>query len=266
MSHVAAPEHPRLVHPVILVPACNTAIDGLATLTAGRKYVDAARLAGGVPLVVPNARADEIEALLALADGILLTGSPSNVHPSYFHQTVHDPALPLDPERDQWTLPLIRRALEWGIPVFAICRGMQEVNVALGGTLYQAVHELPGRLDHRDRDDVPESTQYGPAHELATTPGGLLARITGRTGFAVNSLHGQAVDRLAPGLRTEALAPDGTIEAFTVTHAPGFNLCVQWHPEWHAADNPVSMRLFEAFGQACAAHAARRAEVFPPEQ
>jgi putative glutamine amidotransferase len=240
--------------PIVLVPACNRMLGEHPFHVAGRKYVQAVRLAGALPLVVPRAEPAEVETLLALADGVLLTGSPSNVHPRHFGEDVHDPSLPLDPERDDWTLPLVPRILARGIPLLAICRGAQEVNVALGGRLHQAVQEVGPFADHRSDDDQPAEQQYGPAHPLHPVAGGLLAGIVGEQEFAVNSIHGQGVATLAPGLRAEAHAPDGLVEAFTQPDAPGFNLCVQWHPEWKASENPVSMRLLEAFGHAVRAY------------
>ncbi len=240
--------------PVVLVPACNRRVGKHPFHIAGKKYIDAVRLAGCQPLIVPTAAPDEFDALLALADGVLLTGSPSNVHPSHFDESVLDPALPLDPLRDEWTLPLIPKALAQGVPFFAICRGTQETNVALGGSLHQQVHGIEGHLDHREPDDEPVEVQYAPAHSIDVLPGGVLARLLNQSRIQVNSLHGQAVNRLAPGLCVEALAPDGVIEAFSKPDAPGFNLAVQWHPEWQAASNPVSMTLLAAFGAACAAH------------
>lgn len=243
--------------PVVLVPSCNRMLGQHPFHIAGQKYVDAVRLAGCLPLIVPTARADEFDALLDLADGVLLTGSPSNVHPRHFGEAVLDPALPLDPERDDWTLPLIPQILARGMPLFAICRGFQETNVALGGTLHQAVQDVPGRHDHRAPTDAPADVQYGPAHEVVVQAGGVLASVldglTEAPRIRVNSVHGQGVNRLAPGLRVEALAPDGLVEGFSVASARGFNLAVQWHPEWQAASNPVSIRLFKAFGAACEA-------------
>jgi putative glutamine amidotransferase len=238
--------------PVVLVPACNRVLGLHPFHVVGKKYIDAVRLAGGLPLIVPQAARHEVDDLLDQADGVLLTGSPSNVHPSHYGEEVHDPSLPLDPARDEWTLPLIPRAIERGIPLFAICRGFQEANVALGGSLYQAVQELPGKRDHRaNYDSAPLEEQYSPVHPVQVQPGGLLERIVGAVAFDVNSLHGQGVKDLAPGLRVEAVAPDGLVEAFAVAGSPGFNLCVQWHPEWMAQDNPVSMKLLRAFGAAC---------------
>lgn len=244
--------------PRVLVPACNRLLGHHPFHIAGKKYVDAVRLAGCLPVVVPNATPDELDAWIELADGVLLTGSPSNVHPSHFDEGVHDPDLPLDAERDAWTLPLIRRIVPLGIPLLAICRGLQETNVALGGSLHQAVHAVPGRRDHRADDTQPVDVQYGLSHEVQVQPGGRLAAIVERERFEVNSLHGQAVNRLAPGLRVEATAPDGTVEAYSIDDAPGFALAVQWHPEWQAPRNPVSMQLFKAFGLACKSYRDRR--------
>ncbi len=246
------PSNPQL--PLVLVSSCNKVLAGHPSHTVGRKYVDAVRLAGALPLIAPPFDEAQLPGLLDQVHGLLLTGSPSNVHPSHFGETVHDETLPLDPERDAWTLPLARLALERGLPLLAICRGAQEVNVALGGSLHQAVHEVPGCDDHRGasaRDDSPSVEEvYGPAHDVAVEPGGLLAGILPERRFAVNSIHGQGVNRLAAGLRVEARAPDGFVEAFTQPAAPGFNLCLQWHPEWQAAHNPQSMRILRAFGDA----------------
>ena len=236
--------------PVVLVPACNRLLGHHIYHVTGKKYIDAVRLAGCQPLIVPSATGEELDALLDLAHGVLLTGSPSNVHPRHFDEDVRDPSLPLDPERDAWTLPLIPKAIERGLPLFAICRGFQEMNVALGGSLHQAVHRVSGLRDHRDDETQPLEVQYGPAHAVHIEPGGLLERVLGASPVEVNSLHGQGVNRLAPGLRIEARAPDGLVEAFSVERAPGFTLGVQWHPEWRAEHNPVSRPLFEAFGRA----------------
>lgn len=243
-------------HPTVLVSACTQQIGQHPYYAAQRKYVDAVVTgAGCTPLILPTLGDDAgIEGLLDIADGIMLTGSPSNVHASLYGQDVRDPSLPQDRARDATTLPLIRAALRRGTPLFAICRGFQEVNVALGGTLHQAVQEVPGMMDHREPKGETLERQYAPAHKVALAAGGLLARLLdGAAEIDVNSLHGQGVDRLAPGLAVEARAPDGLVEAFSVTGVP-FALAVQWHPEWRLADNPVSMRLYRAFGDACRAH------------
>ncbi len=256
--------------PLVVLPSCQREHDGHPIHTLGRKYVQAVRLAGALPLIAPPCSAEELESLLGMVDGVLLTGSPSNVHPAHFGEGVLNPELPLDPLRDGFTLPLIRAVLQRGIPLLAICRGTQEVNVALGGSLYQAVHDEPGFIDHRGPEganpDVSVEEAYVPFHSVTVQPGGVLAAATGRSSFEVNSLHGQGVRRLAPGLRVEALAPDGFIEAFSLPSpefAPGFNLCLQWHPEWQADSNPVSISIFKAFGQALRARQAQRLHALP---
>lgn len=239
--------------PVVLVTSCNRFIGEHVFHIAGRKYVEAVRLAGALPLIAPPFAEADIDTLLDAVDGVLLTGSPSNVHPIHFGEAVHNPELPLDPERDAWTLPLVRNALARGMPLLAICRGTQEVNVALGGSLHQAIQEQAGLNDHRGAKGdhaAPAEQQYAPAHPVDVVLGGLLHRITGQTSFEVNSVHGQGVKQLAPSLHIEAVAPDGVIEAFSQPAALGFNLCLQWHPEWQAAGNPVSMQILGAFGQA----------------
>lgn len=246
-----------LPRPVVLVPADNRMMGEHPFHLVGRKYIDGVRLAGALPLIVPTAQESELDELLNLADGVLLTGSPSNVHPSNFDEAVHDPALPLDLERDTWTLPLVPKVLARGMPLLAICRGTQEANVALGGSLHQAVQEVQPYHDHRGAAGASAAVVYGPAHPVTVMPGGVLDSLLERKTFVVNSVHGQAVNRLAPGLRVEARSPDGLIEAFSVAEAKGFNLCLQWHPEWQAAANPESTLLFQAFGRACKSYRAR---------
>lgn len=249
--------------PIVLVPACHRKVGDHPSHTVGKKYTNAVRLAGCLPLLFTTIEGqEELNSLLDLADGVLLTGSPSNVHPSHFGEEVHNTQLPLDPERDAATLALIPQAVERGMPLMAICRGFQEVNVALGGSLLQAVHETDGRIDHRGADVGPLEVVYGPAHTVSLEPDGLLAGLLPRPVVEVNSVHGQGVNRLAHGLRVEARAPDGLIEAFSLDPAarasPGFLLGVQWHPEWEAHRNPVSIQLFQAFGRACSQYRDRR--------
>ena len=183
-------------------------------------------------------------------DGILFTGSPSNVEPHHYEGTPSEPGTLHDPERDATTLPLIRKAVHAGIPVLGVCRGFQEMNVAFGGTLHQKVHQVPGYDDHRDDTSLPLDVQYGPAHDVILEPGGLLRAMAGSDRVQVNSLHSQGIDQLAPGLVVEARATDGLIEAFHVRNAPRFAVAVQWHPEWKAMTNPFSRALFAAFGAA----------------
>jgi putative glutamine amidotransferase len=208
--------------PVVLVPACNRPLGEHPFHVVGKKYVDAVRLAGALPLIVPTAQPEDLDALLDLADGVLLTGSASNVHPSHFDEDVHDTTLPLDPARDAWTLPLIPRVLARAMPLFAICRGTQEANVALGGSLHQAVQEVDPYDDHRAPSGEPAAVQYGPAHDVEVVPGGLLSQIVEPRRFAVNSVHGQAVNRLAPGLRAVAPGVAGRRQPGLDADAAGF--------------------------------------------
>ena len=207
--------------------------------------------ARALPLLIPALDAPlAVAELVDAFDGFVFTGAVSNVDPAlYGGAAPRNPTL-RDPARDAVSLPLIRAAIAAGKPVLAICRGFQELNVALGGTLHQHVHELPGRLDHREETDAPTDDQFGPAHAVAIVPGSLLAAITGLEMAMVNSLHHQGVDRLAPSLAANAIAPDGVIEAVSLPQGPGFVLGVQWHPEWLWAENPVSRSIFAAFGKA----------------
>ncbi len=225
----------------------------------GEKYIRAVLDASqGLPLVIP-ALADELgmSDLLRRLDGILFTGSPSNVEPHHYAGPESAPGTLHDPARDATTLPLIRKAVELQIPVFGICRGFQEMNVAFGGTLHQRVHEVEGKLDHRDDTTLPLEVQYGPAHDVVLEADGLLRELTGRDRLQVNSLHSQGIDRLGAGLLVEARAPDGLVEAFRVQEAKRFALAVQWHPEWQVMSNPSSQALFAAFGAAGREHAQR---------
>ena len=239
-----------------------------AVHSVGDKYLDAVTAgAGAIAFILPalidrpgGAFTDprDVETVLDSLDGLFLTGATSNVDPAQYGATLSDPDSPADPARDHVSLALIRGAIRRGMPVLGVCRGFQEINVALGGTLHQAVHDVPGLNNHRERDDDPLETQYGPSHPIALTPGGLLHRLAGGPSAAVNSLHGQGVDQLAPGLTVEARAPDGLIEAYR-GETGGFLLAVQWHPEWRFRDNPLSVQLFNSFGDAARAWRARRA-------
>ena len=209
--------------------------------------------AGAQPVTFPLAEVARIPELLRLVDGVLLTGSPSNVHPSHFGEVVADPSLPLDPARDTLTLALIQACIAHAVPLLGVCRGFQEINVALGGSLHQQVHAVAGMLDHREPADATIDAQYGPAHTVTFAPGSAFARWAGGTEARVNSLHGQGVNRLAPGLRALGHAPDGLVEAFEMEGAGSFAYAVQWHPEWGCRENPLYAALFAAFGNACKA-------------
>lgn len=245
--------------PIIGIPADRRLLNSHWFHCVGEKYINAVvQAADAVPVLVPALGERYLREWLASFDGILFTGSPSNVEPRHYRGPQSDPGTWHDPERDATTLPMINGALDAGLPIFGICRGFQEINVALGGTLAQKLHELPGRLDHREDKEQPLEEQYGPAHEIELVEGGLLHQIAGRRTLEVNSLHSQGVERLAPRLVTEAKASDGVIEAFRIDGAKTFALAVQWHPEWKVMENPFSRALFAAFGQAGREHAMRR--------
>ncbi|HLW26761.1 MAG TPA: gamma-glutamyl-gamma-aminobutyrate hydrolase family protein [Kiloniellales bacterium] len=242
--------------PLIGLPACVRELDGQPFHVIGDKYVRAvAQATGAVPVVLPSlAELLDIPAALEGLDGVVLTGSPSNVHPGHYGHAPTPEHEPYDPQRDATTLTLIRAVLARGLPLLAICRGMQELNVALGGTLHPRVHELPGRLDHRRPASDDLDVQYGKRHSICLAPGGQLQSIAGGAKeVEVNSLHWQAIDRLADDLEVEATAPDGTIEAVRVRNAQGFALAVQWHPEYKVLEDPFSTALFRTFGEAVAA-------------
>ncbi|HTC16158.1 MAG TPA: gamma-glutamyl-gamma-aminobutyrate hydrolase family protein [Steroidobacteraceae bacterium] len=238
--------------PLIGIPADRRVVGAHPFHMVGEKYARAVLDgAQGVPLLIP-ALAEELgfDELLERLDGLVFTGSPSNVEPHLYQGNPSAPGTLHDPARDATTLPLIRRAVEAGVPVFGICRGFQEMNVAFGGTLHQKVHEVPGRLDHRDDESQPLEVQYGPAHDVILESGGVLRGLADSDRIRVNSLHNQGIDRLGGELAVEARAPDGLIEAFRVAGARRFALAVQWHPEWHVMSNPFSRALFAAFGEA----------------
>ncbi len=246
--------------PVIGVPADRRIHGGHPFHQVGEKYVRAViDCAQGMPLAIPVlAEHFDLDELLALFDGILFTGSPSDIEPHHYSGAPSAPGTLHDAERDALTLPLARRAIETGVPVFAICRGFQELNVALGGSLHQKVADVPGFHSHKENPDDPLEKQYGPSHEVVLAEGGLLRSLSTEATVVVNSLHGQGVAQPADGLFVEATADDGLVEAFRVEQAPGFNLAVQWHPEWRAVENEFSMAMFRAFGEACRARAAGR--------
>jgi putative glutamine amidotransferase len=246
--------------PLIGIPADRRMVGAQPFHMVGEKYARAViEAANAAPLLIP-ALAEELgfEELLERLDGLLFTGSPSNVEPHLYQGPPSAPGTLHDPARDATTLPLIRKAVQAGVPVFGICRGFQEMNVAFGGSLHQRLHEVPGHLDHRDDGSQPLEVQYGPAHDVTLEPGGVLRSLSAGDRIRVNSLHSQGIDRLGNELAVEARAPDGVIEAFRVRAAQHFALAVQWHPEWQVMANPFSRALFAAFGQAAAERAQRK--------
>ena len=222
---------------------------------AGEKYIKAiSNFSSCLPILIPAlANEASLDQLLPMLDGILLTGGYSMVDPLHYQNEAAEEGTKLDTARDSTSLPLLVKAVEQGVPVFGICRGFQEMNVAFGGSLHQKLHKQSKYIEHRENKTLTLEKQYSASHPVKVTAGGKLASIVNKSTINVNSLHTQGVDRLANNLSIEAFAEDGLIEAFSVTDSDSFAMAVQWHPEWRVEDNPQSTQLFHAFGQACSA-------------
>ena len=238
--------------PLVGISCCTKLFGqyGMVNHAASDTYVRAVdQVMDAVPVLLPaNGDAADIATLLNRLDGIILTGSRSNVQPGLYGGPPHAAGTPEDAKRDAVTMRLIRAAIAAGVPVLAICRGLQELNVALGGTLHQRLQDLPGRVDHSTPLHADSRIRTGKAHGLRVVPGSWLHRIAKADGIAVNSLHNQGIDRLAPGLAAEAFAPDGTIEAIRLPASRALTVGVQWHPEYDFASDAVSRGIFAAFG------------------
>jgi putative glutamine amidotransferase len=243
--------------PLVGVTACRIMGESNASHRVGEKYVTAmSEVAGVCPVIIPALPGGvDVDSLLDRLDGVFLTGSPSNVEPSRYDGGDSVTPDEHDPARDGVTLDLARAAVARGIPLLGVCRGAQELNVAFGGSLHQEVHTNTGGLDHRMRRDVPYDWKYRPSHSLALVEGGTLAAIAGAGPHLVNSLHGQAIDRLGARVVVEGRAPDGVVEAISIADAPAFALAVQWHPEWPRPVDGINRAIFEAFGAAARAAA-----------
>ena len=246
--------------PMIGISCCIKDFNGTANHAASSTYVEwTSETCDAIPVLLPAlGRRSRTAGLLSRLDGLMLTGSRTNVEPHHYGAEHHPEAEPYDAERDEAVLPLIRGALKMGMPVLAICRGFQELNVALGGSLHRRVQALPDRFDHSTPREQTLEVKTALAHRVDLAPGGLFARLLGKTSIRVNSLHNQAVDRAASGLVIEGVAPDGTLEAARVADCPGFAIGVQWHPERRTLDDEDSAKLFAAFGNAV--HAYTRGE------
>src|SRR4051812_546311 len=230
-----------------------------AQMVGERNLRAVADAAGALPLMFAGTpEITDIDALLGAVDGILLTGARANVHPTRFGVEPHPSHEPYDDARDALALALVEACVERGVPLFGICRGFQEINVAFGGSLHPEIRELPGRMNHRmprlaNGEIHPDPLViFADRHDVTLTPDGTFAKILGCDTIRVNSLHGQGIDRPGERILVEGVAEDGTIEAIRVAHAPGFALGVQWHAEYDPQKNPVNRKLFEAFGQALA--------------
>ncbi|WP_336797019.1 gamma-glutamyl-gamma-aminobutyrate hydrolase [Erwinia aphidicola] len=238
--------------PLIGVVMCQTEIGGHPTQMVHNKYLEAVLGAGGVPFALPHGLMSAphlLENAMAVLDGILLTGSPSNIEPHHYDEPGNEPLA--DPGRDRLSFALIDYALEQQLPLLAICRGLQELVVATGGKLHRQLHQIPGLQEHREDETLTLDEQYAPVHEVWLEPGGLLAPLVNYAEtFWVNSLHGQGIRETGSALRVEARAADGLIEAVSHRQHP-FALAVQWHPEWHSDSSALSRQLFDGFIHAC---------------
>jgi putative glutamine amidotransferase len=246
--------------PLVGLPADTYESHGFQYHSIGDKYVRAvAEVAQATPVMIPSMiDVLQIDALLDHFDGIVMTGAVSNVHPPHYGEQPTPAHEPYDHARDATTLKLIERVLARGLPLFCICRGFQELNVVMGGTLETELQTVEGRLDHRARESEDVNIRYAPTHAVNIRPGSFLEKILGKRETMVNSIHRQGIKRLAPGLAVEATAPDGIIEAVSVRDAKSFAFGTQWHPEFRASENPDSVKLFTAFGDAVRSFARKR--------
>jgi len=256
-----------MTKPIVAIPADIRSFDGISWHAVQHQYLRAALNAAGVMAFIIPAFEEgyDTDAILDRVDGVLVSGSASNVHPSLYGAEAKEKDGPFDPARDATSLPLIRRAIDRTIPLLAICRGIQELNVALGGSLASEIQEQPGIWDHRRPDGVDRDGMFAIRQSVYVKEGSCIAGILGPGEIRVNSLHRQAIARTAPRLQVEATAEDGTVEAVSVIDAKAFAVGVQWHPEYWAETDKPSNKLFAAFGDAVRAYAAGKLPVIPTQ-
>ncbi|WP_417247988.1 gamma-glutamyl-gamma-aminobutyrate hydrolase family protein [Celeribacter sp.] len=256
-----------MARPVVgIIGNSNLLHDQYPAYTGGRMDAEAVSdVAGCMPLLIP-AHPDYVstEELMATCDGFLFTGGRPNVHPEEYGETETEAHGAFDRSRDAVTLPLVRACVEAGQPFFGICRGFQEINVAMGGTLYPEIRDLPGRMNHRMPPDGSIEEKFALRHPVRLAEGGVFHKLLGATEVMTNTLHGQGIKQPGKRIVVEGYAPDGTPEAIFVEGAKGFTLAVQWHPEFRAGQDPVSRPLFEAFGEAVRDFARARKRVSQP--
>jgi putative glutamine amidotransferase len=249
-----------MVKPLMIGVLCDEQlIENNRYHTAGEEYVDAVvKGMGAIALLLPAvADNSQAKAVLSTLDGLLLPGASSNIDPVHYAAVNEEEKPVRDPARDSTAFALIHEAVAIGLPLFGICRGFQEINVALGGSLHQRVQTIPSMRDHRSNDELPLDQQYADIHTVDLVAGGLIAAQTAKQQVQVNSLHQQGIHTLADRLKVEAVADDGLIEAYSLKNIgdndKGFVLAVQWHPEWQVLENPFNLSLFDFFKQACLA-------------
>lgn len=218
-------------------------------------------VANGLPLVFAGApEITDINALFDVVDGIVLTGARANVHPTRFGVEPDEAYEPYDESRDEMALSVSQACVERGVPLFGICRGMQEMNVAFGGSLHPEIRDIPGRMNHRmprlDNGEIhpDQNVLFADRHDVSFTPDGIFNRIYGRAKIRVNSLHGQGVLERGKRVAIEGVAEDSTVEAISIMDASTFALGIQWHAEFDPQTNPINKVLFEAFGKAILDH------------
>ena len=248
--------------PLVAVPSDCPSFDGYVWNGAPVQYLEAAsKVADVAPLIVPSLGRDaDIQSILAVVDGVLITGAKSNVNPARYGEAATTDHEPFDFARDETSFFLIHAAIRLGLPLLAICRGIQELNVALGGTLSPALQKIPGKLDHRANDKSDSDKKFAIRQPVHVSENTSLAEIVGTGEIMVNSVHQQGINKLAPRLVAEAIAADGTIEAVSVKDAKDFALGVQWHPEYWATSDIPSNKIFKAFGEAVHHHNDKRLE------
>lgn len=213
-----------------------------------------AEACGAMPIILPtDPDLSDISELMALCDGFVFTGARANVHPEEYGEAATPAHGDFDRDRDRVALPLIRACIEAGQPIIGICRGFQEVAVAMGSTLHPEIRDLPGRDNHRMPPDGTLEEKFALRHAVTFSPDGPFAKLLSEAEVMTNTLHGQGIKQAGPRVVIDGTAPDGTPEAIYIKDAPGFTLSVQWHPEWNATVDPMSKPLFAAFGQAAAA-------------
>lgn len=253
--------------PLVGVIACCREVEGHSAQMVTDKYLQALYRYGVTPVILPvlavdmltpEQRVEETVVLLSRLDGLMLTGSYTNVSPDRYNAERAPENTRDDVLRDKEALCWVHEAVRQALPLFGICRGFQEMNVAFGGTLHQAIQTLPGMLDHREPPADNLAGYYAPSHPVKIRPGGVVAALYSGEHTEVNSLHQQGIDQLAPGLDAEAWAPDGLIEAVSVRDAKTFALAVQWHPEWRSKEHPFYDALFQGFATACRQHRTQR--------